>query len=93
MTRMPSALFVVDVNKERIAVAEAKKLGIPVFGMVDTNSSPNIDFPIPANDDALESIALIVGTLTDAIKEGLQERKAEKDATKSDKKTKVAARK
>jgi len=93
MTRMPSALFVVDVTKERIAVAEAKKLGIPIFGMVDTNSSPNIDFPIPANDDAFESISLIVGTLTDAIKEGLLERKVESDDAKTDKKTKAAARK
>ncbi len=79
LNRLPSALFVVDVLKERIAVAEANRLGIPVFAMVDTNSDPtNIDFVIPANDDASKSIELVVGTLTDAMKEGLEERKAEK---------------
>ena len=80
LTRLPSALFVVDVCKEHIAVKEAKRLGIPVFAMVDTNSDPsNIDFPIPANDDASKSISLIVGILCDAIMEGLNERKIEKD--------------
>ncbi|MBO5267723.1 MAG: 30S ribosomal protein S2 [Muribaculaceae bacterium] len=79
LNRLPSALFVVDVLKERIAVAEANRLGIPVFAMVDTNSDPtNIDFVIPANDDASKSIELVVGALTDAMKEGLEERKAEK---------------
>ena len=79
LNRLPSALFVVDVMKEHIAVAEANRLGIPVFAMVDTNSDPtNVDFVIPANDDASKSIELIVGTLTEAIKEGLEERKAEK---------------
>ncbi len=79
LNRLPSALFVVDVLKERIAVAEANRLGIPVFAMVDTNSDPsNIDFVIPANDDASKSIELIVGAITDAMKEGLEERKAEK---------------
>ncbi|MDE7467832.1 MAG: 30S ribosomal protein S2, partial [Muribaculaceae bacterium] len=79
LNRLPSALFVVDVLKERIAVAEANRLGIPVFAMVDTNSDPtNIDYVIPANDDASKSIELIVGAITDAMKEGLEERKAEK---------------
>jgi small subunit ribosomal protein S2 len=80
LTRLPSALFIVDVSKEHIAVAEAKRLGIPVFAMVDTNSNPtNIDFVIPANDDASKSISLIVGILCDAIGEGLNERKVEKE--------------
>jgi small subunit ribosomal protein S2 len=80
LTRLPSALFVVDVCKEHIAVREAKRLGIPVFAMVDTNSDPSdIEFPIPANDDASKSISLIVGILCQAIDEGLNERKLEKD--------------
>ncbi len=80
LTRLPAALFVVDVSKEYIAVREAKRLTIPVFGMVDTNSDPNsIDFPIPANDDASKSIALIVDILANAIQEGLEERKMEKE--------------
>jgi len=80
LTRLPSALFIVDVCKERIAVREAKRLGIPVFAMVDTNSDPSdIDFPIPANDDASKSISLIIGILCQAIEEGLNERKLEKD--------------
>jgi len=80
LTRLPSALFVVDVCKEHIAVREAKRLGIPVFAMVDTNSDPSdIEFPIPANDDASKSISLIVGILCQAIEEGLNERKLEKD--------------
>ena len=79
LTRLPSALFVVDVMKEHIAVAEANRLGIPVFGIVDTNSDPNpIDYVIPANDDAQKSIEIIVTTVCDAIKEGLEERKVEK---------------
>ncbi|MDE6177881.1 MAG: 30S ribosomal protein S2, partial [Duncaniella sp.] len=79
LNRLPSALFVVDVAKEHIAVAEANRLGIPVFGIVDTNSNPNnIDYVIPANDDASKSIELILGTVCDAINEGLQERKVEK---------------
>ncbi len=79
LTRLPSALFVVDVMKEDIAVKEANKLGIPVFGIVDTNSNPNdIDFVIPANDDAAKAIDLIIGYLCDAMKEGLEERKVEK---------------
>jgi len=80
MTRQPSALFVVDVAKEHIAVHEAKRLGIPVFAMVDTNSDPtNIDFVIPANDDAAKSISLVVDIMCQALAEGLNERKAEKD--------------
>jgi len=79
LTRLPAALFVVDVLKERIAVREAKRLHIPVFGIVDTNSDPNIDFIIPANDDATKSIALIVDIMTQSIKEGLEERVVEKD--------------
>ena len=79
LTRLPSAIFVVDVMKEHIAVAEANRLGIPVFGIVDTNSNPNnIDFVIPANDDATKSIDVILTAVCEAIKEGLEERKVEK---------------
>ena len=79
LNRLPSAIFVVDVLKERIAVAEANRLGIPVFAMVDTNSNPsNIDFVIPANDDASKSIEIILDTVVSAMAEGLEERKAEK---------------
>ena len=79
LNRLPSALFVVDVLKERIAVAEANRLGIPVIAMVDTNSDPTtVDYVIPANDDASKSIELIAGTLVAAMAEGLEERKAEK---------------
>ena len=81
LNRLPAALFLIDVKKEHIAVTEALKLNIPTFAMVDTNSDPsNIDFPIPANDDATKSISLISGIIIDAIKEGLEERKHEKDA-------------
>ena len=79
LNRLPSAVFVVDVMKEHIAVEEANRLGIPVFGIVDTNSNPaNIDFMIPANDDASKSIDLILATVCEAINEGLEERKVEK---------------
>jgi small subunit ribosomal protein S2 len=79
LNRLPSALFIVDVMKEHIAVAEANRLGIPVFALVDTNSDPNpIDFVIPANDDATKSIEVILGALCAAITEGLEERKVEK---------------
>jgi len=79
LTRLPSALFVVDVMKENIAVREANRLGIPVFGIVDTNSDPkNIDFVIPANDDAKDSVEVILNACCAAINEGLEERKAEK---------------
>ena len=103
LNRLPSALFVVDVMKEHIAVAEANRLGIPVFGIVDTNSDPNpVDFVIPANDDASKSIELILDTVCAAMLEGLEERKVEKvdnkDAAEGEeapkpKRTRVARRK
>lgn len=81
LTRLPSALFIVDVNKEHIAVAEARRLNIPTFAMIDTNCDPNIvDFPIPSNDDASKSIALILDYICKAVEEGAQERKMDKDA-------------
>ena len=84
LTRIPAAIFIVDVVKEHIALAEAKKLGIPVFAMVDTNSDPRpVDFPIPANDDAGRSIALVMDVLAQAVAEGLQERKLDKDQVES----------
>ncbi|UEG53639.1 30S ribosomal protein S2 [Mucilaginibacter daejeonensis] len=80
LNRLPAALFLIDVKKEHIAVSEALKLNIPTFAMVDTNSDPsNIDFPIPANDDATKSISLITGVIIQAIQEGLDERKREKE--------------
>jgi len=80
LNRLPSALFIVDIKKEHIAVAEARKLNIPTIAMVDTNSNPNlVDFPIPANDDAVKSIQLIIQTMTDAIEDGLQERKKRRE--------------
>ena len=95
MTRLPSAIFVVDVIEEKIAVAEANRLGIPVFGIVDTNSNPNnIDFVIPANDDATKAIDVILSAVCDAIKEGLEERKVEKadeDAAQAQANTEAAA--
>ncbi|MDP4209511.1 MAG: 30S ribosomal protein S2 [Bacteroidota bacterium] len=95
LTRLPAALFVVDVTKEHIAVKEAKRLNIPVFGMVDTNSDPNVvDFPIPANDDASNSIALIIDVVASAIQEGLNERKVEREKEGGDKEAaKAKARK
>ncbi len=76
MARLPSALFIVDINKEKIAVAEARKLNIPIFAMVDTNTDPTlVDFAIPANDDASKSIALIMNAVTQAVAEGLNERR------------------
>ena len=79
LTRLPAALFVVDVRHEHIAISEAQKLNIPVFAMVDTNSDPtNIDFPIPANDDAFKSITVIVEQFSRALEEGLMERKKDK---------------
>ena len=85
LNRLPSALFVVDIIKEHIAVAEAKKLGIPTFAIVDTNADPNqVDFPIPANDDAAKSIELIVKAMCDAIQEGLDERKLDKEKREED---------
>ncbi|MGO1244394.1 MAG: 30S ribosomal protein S2 [Sphingobacterium sp.] len=80
LNRLPAALFIIDVKKEHIAVAEAQKLSIPTFAMVDTNSNPtNIDFPIPANDDATKSISLIAAIIGKAIQEGLEERKRDKE--------------
>ncbi|MBP3942571.1 30S ribosomal protein S2 [Sphingobacteriaceae bacterium WQ 2009] len=80
LNRLPAALFIIDVKKEHIAVTEAIKLNIPTFAMVDTNSDPtNIDFPIPANDDATKSISLIAGVIGKAIQEGLDERKRDKE--------------
>ena len=103
LTRLRSALFVVDVMKEHIAVREANRLGIPVFGMVDTNSDPNnIDYVIPANDDATKSVEVILGAICEAMNEGLQERKAEKidteaagegEAPKRERKAKAAVKK
>lgn len=99
LTRLPSALFVVDVMKEHIAVREANRLGIPVIGMVDTNSDPSdIDYVIPANDDATKSVEVILDAICEAMNEGLQERKAEKvdaeaageAAPKKDRKAKAA---
>lgn len=84
MNRIPAALFVVDIHREHIAIAEAKKLGIPTFAIVDTNSDPNlVDFCIPGNDDASRSIEKIVSIVTDAIQEGLSERNSEKEAAAS----------
>ena len=83
MTRLPGALFVIDIKKEHIAVAEAQKLNIPIFAMVDTNSDPRlVDYVIPANDDASKSIDKVLGFVTDAIAEGLSERKADKEKSK-----------
>lgn len=80
MTRLPAAMFIVDVSKEHIAVREAKRLNIPLFAIVDTNSDPTpVDFPIPANDDASKSISLLLDKVTAAIQEGLEERKMEKE--------------
>ncbi len=85
LTKLPSAIFVVDIMKEHIAVAEAKKLNIPTFAIVDTNSNPNeVDFAIPANDDASKAIALIVKKMVEAIDEGLAERKLDKDKREDD---------
>lgn len=87
LTRLPAALFIVDISKEHIAVAEAKRLNIPTFAIVDTNSDPNaVDYAIPANDDASTSIALITALVTKAIEEGLAERKIDKDAAAAEEK-------
>lgn len=83
LTRLPAALFIVDAKKEHIAIKEAKKLNIPVFAIVDTNSDPStVDYPIPANDDAYKSISIIMSIVGKAIEEGLSERKREKDDQK-----------
>jgi small subunit ribosomal protein S2 len=93
MSRLPAALFVVDVMREHIAVEEARNLGIPVFAMVDTNSNPHlVDYVIPSNDDATKSIAVIMETVSASIKESLSQRKTEKDKPGSEKLTKAAAK-
>jgi small subunit ribosomal protein S2 len=100
LTRLPSALFVIDVLKENIAVREANRLGIPVFAIVDTNSDPtNVDYVIPANDDATKSVEVILDACCAAMAEGLEERKAEKvdteaagEAPKANKKKSTKAR-
>lgn len=85
LTRLPAAIFIVDIQKEKNAVAEARRLNIPVFAIVDTNSNPNlVDFAIPANDDAAKSISLILDYIVDAVKEGLSERKVERDKEEDD---------
>ena len=85
LSRLPAAIFIVDIMKEHIAVAEARKLNIPTFAIVDTNSDPNlVDFAIPANDDASKSIAIIVSRIVEAIEEGLNERKLDRDKRSSD---------
>ncbi|MCH7513102.1 MAG: 30S ribosomal protein S2 [Bacteroidetes bacterium] len=92
LTRLPAALYVVDVKNEHIAISEAQKLNIPVFAMVDTNSDPtNIDFPIPTNDDAFKSITIITQAIGNAMEEGLMERK--KDREESKRKEEEAAKK
>ena len=94
MNRIPSAIFVVDINKEKIAVAEAKKLNIPCFAMVDTNSDPNlVGFPIPANDDATNSIECIVEILTTAVAEGLEEKNKADEQKAMENAKKVKAKK
>jgi len=80
LNRLPAALFIIDIRREHIAVAEAQKLNIPVFAMVDTNSDPNqVDFPIPSNDDAFKSIQLITQYISSIMEEGLNERSKEKE--------------
>jgi small subunit ribosomal protein S2 len=93
LTRLPAALFIIDIQKEKNAVAEARRLNIPVFAIVDTNSNPNlVDFAIPANDDAAKSISLILDFVTDAIKEGLSERKVEREKDDDDTDKKPASK-
>ena len=98
MTRLPAALFVVDIKREHIAIKEAQKLNIPIFAMVDTNSDPRqVDYVIPANDDASKSIDMVLTHVTDAITNGLNERKADKEAkdaakAKAEAKPKAAAK-
>ncbi len=94
MTRLPAALFIIDINKEHIAVKEAQKLGIPTFAIVDTNSDPSqVDFAIPGNDDATKSIQILVSRVTEAIKGGLAERKADKEKASNEKLKKAANKK
>ncbi len=92
MTRLPGAIFVVDIKREHIAIAEAKKLNMPIFAMVDTNSDPRpVSFVIPSNDDASKSIDKVLSYVTDAIAEGLNDRKADKDKAAAEKEAKDAA--
>jgi len=85
LNRLPSAVFIVDIHHEHLALAEARKLNIKTFGMVDTNSDPTlVDFPIPSNDDASKAIAFITNYLAEAIREGLEERKAIKGSEKDE---------
>ena len=92
MTRLPGAIFIVDTTREHIAVKEAQKLKIPIFGMVDTNSDPrDVDFVIPSNDDASKSIDKILDLVTSAVAEGLSERKSEKEATEANDANKMEA--
>lgn len=89
LTRLPAALFIVDITKEHIAVAEAKRLNIPTFAIVDTNSNPNlVDYAVPANDDASTSIAYIIELMVNAVKEGLADRKMDKEANTEENDTK-----
>lgn len=91
LTRLPAAMFIVDISKEHIALREAQRLNIPVFAMVDTNSDPNkVDFPIPANDDASKSISLILDIITGSIQEGLEHRKMEREKNDKNQQTKDA---
>ena len=93
MTRLPGALFVVDITREHIAVKEAQKLNIPIFAMVDTNSDPReVDFAIPANDDASKSVKKVISYVTDAIVDGSNERKADKEQSKAEKDAKKATK-
>jgi small subunit ribosomal protein S2 len=93
MTRLPAALFIVDVKREAIAIAEAKKLGIPTFAMVDTNADPElIDFAIPSNDDASKSISIILNAVNEGVAEGLADRKKEKEVQAAAKKDEAAAK-
>jgi small subunit ribosomal protein S2 len=85
LNRLPAAIFIVDILKEHISLAEAKKLNIPTFAIVDTNSDPRkVDFPVPANDDASKSISIIIETMVNAIEEGLVERKLDRDKKTAD---------
>lgn len=94
MSRLPGALFIVDITKENIAVKEAQKLGIPTFAIVDTNSDPQqIDYAIPGNDDATKSIAILVEQVTEAIKGGLEDRQAEKNKAQEEKLKKAKEKK
>jgi len=93
MSRLPAALFIVDVKREAIAIAEAKKLGIPTFAMVDTNADPElVDFAIPSNDDASKSITIILDSVNLGVKEGLADRKKEKEVQAAAKKDEEATK-